>query len=392
MHSFGHGTKGSKRRAPKITTENSDCALFPPGLLENLSINLTPVLLEKLCLAERALGRLDSITHLLPLNALILKMNIRKEAVMSSQIEGLKSTFPHLLRFEALPPNGVPIDDIVEVSNYTDAMTIGVEGLKDSCIPSSLISDVHRRLLQSSRGRKRKPGEFVKLDLKTASHGSKSRRHTEIDASQNCFEALERFLHDETTALPTLLKIGVVHILFGSISPFSSANCRMGRVLLLLHLCGCGILKQPLLCPSGYFQMHSTEYFRLQQNVRMHGAWEEWLDFFLSAIAETASQALDTTTRIVELFERDEAHIRCMSARKKSCLQVYEIFKQTPISTVKQMVDLSGLSAPTVTSILSELEVLGIVDEGARFRSARVYRYRHYLDILCEGMDAQDID
>lgn len=363
-------------------------AFVPPPLPPEPSIDVL-ALLERLSLAERALGRLDGITMLLPRQELFLYMYVRKEAVLSSQIEGTQSTLTDLLRFETEAQTGQPIDDIREVSNYVDAMMYGLKRLEDLPLSLRLIREMHARLLQSGRGGTKNPGEFRRSQnwiggTRPGNALFVPPPPTEMDV---CLDALERFMHEEGSRLPALLKAGLLHVQFETIHPFLDGNGRIGRLLVTLYLCVNGVLRKPLLYLSLYLKTHRTDYYRLLQEVREHGAWEAWLEFFLTGVADTANQAFDAATRIVELFKQDRERITVESDRAGSALRIHDLFQQNPYLTANQLVHQTGLSAPTVNAALADLERLGIVEEITGRKRGRVFSYRGYLAILSEGTD-----
>jgi Fic family protein len=340
-------------------------------------------------LAERAIGRLDGITMLLPRQELFLYMYVRKEAVLSSQIEGTQSTLTDLLRFETEAQAGQPIDDIREVSNYVDAMMYGLERLKELPLSLRLIREMHARLLQSGRGGTKSPGEFRRSQnwiggTRPGNALFVPPPTTELDA---CLSALETFMHEDRTRLPALIKAGLLHVQFETIHPFLDGNGRIGRLLVTLFLCVHGVLRSPLLYLSLYLKAHRADYYRLLQEVRERGAWEAWLEFFLEGVAETANQAFDAATRIVELFKEDRERITIDSERASSALRVHDLLQQNPFVTANLLVDRTGLTAPTVNAALSDLERLGVVEEVTGRRRGRVFGYRRYLAILNEGTD-----
>jgi len=316
-------------------------------------------------------------------------MYVRKEAVLSSQIEGTQSTLTDLLRFETEAQAGQPIDDIREVSNYVDAMMFGLERLNELPLSLRLIREMHGRLLQSGRGGTKGPGEFRRSQNWIG--GSRPGNAlfvpppvTELDAS---LAALEEFMHEDRSRLPALVKAGLIHVQFETIHPFLDGNGRIGRLLVTLYLCVHGVLRKPLLYLSLYLKMHRADYYRLLQEVREHGAWEAWLEFFLEGVAETANQAFDAATRIVDLFKMDRERITAESERAGSALRVHEILQQHPFMTAGQLVERTGLTMPTVNAALADLERLGIVAEVTGRKRGRVFGYRGYLAILSEGTD-----
>ncbi len=363
-------------------------AFVPPPLPPEPPIDVLS-LLERLSLAERALGRLDGITMLLPRQELFLYMYVRKEAVLSSQIEGTQSTLSDLLRFETEAQAGQPIDDIREVSNYVDAMMFGLERLEELPLSLRLIREMHARLLQSGRGSTKSPGEFRRSQNWIG--GSRPGNAlfvpppvTELDATLGAFEA---FMHEDQSKLPALIKAGLLHVQFETIHPFLDGNGRIGRLLVTLYLCVHGVLRKPLLYLSLYLKTRRADYYRLLQEVRERGSWEAWLEFFLDGVAETANQAFDAATRIVNLFKQDRERITAESERAGSALRIHDLMQQNPFVTSNQLVERTGLSSPTVNAALADLERLGIVEEVTGRKRGRVFRYRRYLAILSEGTD-----
>jgi len=363
-------------------------AFVPPPLPPAPPIDVL-ALLDRLSLAERALGRLDGITMLLPRQELFLHMYVRKEAVLSSQIEGTQSTLTDLLRFETEAQAGQPIDDIREVSNYVDAMMHGLERLEEMPLSLRLIREMHERLLQSGRGGTKSPGEFRRSQnwiggTRPGNALFVPPPTTELDG---CLDALECFMHEQESRLPALIKAGLLHVQFETIHPFLDGNGRIGRLLVTLYLCVNGVLRKPLLYLSLYLKTHRNDYYRLLQEVRERGAWEAWLDFFLAGVADTANKAFDAATRIVDLFKEDRERITVESDRAGSALRVHDLFQQNPFFTANQLVERTGLSAPTVNAALSDLERLGVVEEITGKRRGRVFAYRRYLAILNEGTE-----
>ncbi|MVA96053.1 winged helix-turn-helix transcriptional regulator [Nitratireductor sp. CAU 1489] len=363
-------------------------AFVPPPLPPKPQIDVL-ALLDRLSLAERALGRLDGITMLLPRQELFLYMYVRKEAVLSSQIEGTQSTLTDLLRFENQAQTGEPIDDIREVSNYVDAMMYGLERLEELPLSLRLIREMHARLLQSGRGDTKSPGEFRRSQNWIGGSRPGNALYvpppvTELDA---CLDALERFIHEDGSQLPALIKAGLLHVQFETIHPFLDGNGRIGRLLVTLYLCVNGVLRKPLLYLSLYLKAHRADYYRLLQEVREHGNWEAWLDFFLAGVAETANQAFEAATRIVDLFKEDRERITNESDRAGSALRIHDLFQQNPVLTSNQLVEQTGLSAPTVNAALVDLEKMGLVGEITGRKRGRVFSYQRYLAILSEGTD-----
>ncbi|WP_071675662.1 Fic family protein [Nioella nitratireducens] len=361
-------------------------AFVPPPLPPEPPIDVLP-LLSKLSAAERALGRLDGITMLLPRHDLFLYMYVRKEAVLSSQIEGTQSTLTDLLRFEAAAEAGQTFDDVREVSNYVDAMMYGLERLDELPLSLRLIREMHARLMDGNRGGDKNPGEFRRSQNWIG--GTRPGNAMFVPVPPNeldaCLADFEVFFHEEASGLPPLIKAGLLHVQFETIHPFLDGNGRIGRLLITLYLCTKGSLQAPLLYLSLYLKSHRTDYYALLQSVRENGAWEDWLAFFLDGVAQTANQAFDAATRIVELFKADRDRITADSDRAGSSLRVHEWMQSNPFVTSNQLVEKIGLSAPTVNAALADLERLGIATEITGKRRNRVFSYQSYLDILSEG-------
>lgn len=363
-------------------------AFVPPPLPPVPAIDLL-ALLDRLSLAERALGRLDGITMLLPRQDLFLYMYVRKEAVLSSQIEGTQSTLADLLRFETEAQAGLPIDDVREVSNYVDAMMYGLERLQDLPLSLRLIREMHARLLQSGSGGTKDPGEFRRSQnwIGGTRPGNALYVPPPVTELDDCLGAFERFMHEDRSRLPALIKAGLLHVQFETIHPFLDGNGRIGRLLVTLYLCVNGVLQKPPLYLSLFLKTHRADYYRLLQEVREQGHWEAWLDFFLAGVAETANQAFDAATRIVDLFKGDRERVTAQSDRAGSSLRIHEWFQQHPFLSANRLVEHTGLSAPTVNAALADLERFGILEEITGRKRGRVFSYRAYLDILSEGTD-----
>ncbi len=362
-------------------------AFVPPPLPPEPPIDILS-LLERLGRAERALGRLDGVITLLP-EELFLYMYVRKEALLSSQIEGTQSTLTDLLRFETDADHGHTLDDVREVSNYVSAMMYGLERLEKLPLSLRLIREMHARLLQSGRGGAKNPGEFRRSQNWIGGTRPGNAQFlpppiTELDA---CLHAFENFMHEGQSGLPHLIKAGLLHLQFETIHPFLDGNGRIGRLLVTLYLCAHGVLRRPLLYLSLYLKTHRTDYYRLLQEVREHGNWEAWLEFFLDGVAETATQAFDAASRTVDLFKADRRRINVEGERANSALRVHDLLQQRPSLTAGEVARRTFLSIPTVNNALAELERLGIVVEVTGRLRGRIFNYAAYLAILNEGTE-----
>lgn len=371
-----------------ISTVGEEARAFVPAPLPpNPPIDWTPALRSKFDQALLALGRLDSVSMLLPDTSLFLYMYVRKEAVLSSQIEGTQSTLNDLLRFESDAAAGAPVDDIREVSNYIAAMEHGLARLPELPLSLRLIREMHEKLMASGRGMTKQPGAFRTSQnwIGGTRPGNAMFVPPPPQEVMPALHDLEKFLHDDADRLPPLIKAGLAHVQFETIHPFLDGNGRLGRLLITLYLCERGVLRAPLLYLSLYFKQHRETYYRLLQEVRERGAWEAWLEFFLEGVADTANQAFHTANGIVALFQTDRERIGAEAAAPNSVLRVHELLQTSPYVTAPAARMKSGLALPTVNAALDQLVRLGMVVEVTGKKRGRVYAYRRYLDLLSDA-------
>jgi Fic family protein len=340
--------------------------------------------------ANQALGRLDGLTVLLPDVRFLLYLYVRKEALLSSQIEGTQSSFADVLLFENKVPTNVPKEDVEEVSNYVAAMQHGLRRLHGG-FPLSLrlIREIHAILLRGGRGANRTPGEFRRSQnwIGGSRPGNASFVPPPPAEMMECLDRFERFLHDEKHRLPLLVEAGLVHVQFESIHPFLDGNGRLGRLLITLLLCAKRALKEPLLYLSLYFKTHRSRYYDLLQRVRTDGAWEEWLQFFLEGMAATAQEAAETATRILHLFSTDREKIQKLGRSSSSALRVHEYMQRKPIANIAATAKALKISIPTVTLALNHLVRIGIVEEVTGKRRDRLFTYSGYFNIVSKGTE-----
>jgi Fic family protein len=340
--------------------------------------------------ANQALGRLDGLTVLLPDVRFLLYLYVRKEALLSSQIEGTQSSFVDVLLFENKVPTNVPKEDVEEVSNYVAAMQHGLRRLHGG-FPLSLrlIREIHAILLRGGRGANRTPGEFRRSQnwIGGSRPGNASFVPPPPAEMMECLDCFERFLHDEKHRLPLLVEAGLVHVQFESIHPFLDGNGRLGRLLITLLLCAKRALKEPLLYLSLYFKTHRSRYYDLLQRVRTDGAWEEWLQFFMEGMAATAQEAAETATRILHLFSTDREKIQKLGRSSSSALRVHEYMQRKPIANIAATAKALKISIPTVTLALNHLVRIGIVEEVTGKRRDRLFTYSRYFNIVSKGTE-----
>jgi Fic family protein len=339
--------------------------------------------------ADQALGRLDGITLMLPDPELFLYQYVRKEALLSSQIEGTQSSLSDLLLFELNEAPGVPIDDVEEVSNYVAALNHGLQRLRHDDFPLSLrlIREMHTLLLRGGRGSGKQPGEFRKGQVWVGGPTPALANFVPPppDALPEALAAFERFLHAPSTQMSPLVKAALAHVQFETIHPFSDGNGRLGRLLIALILCNEGVLREPSLYLSLYFKRRRADYYDRLNAVRLHGDWEGWLGFFLDGVAETAQQAVDTAQRLLALLARDRARIATLGKRAGNVGLVFDQFARRVILSVPQVLPQLPLSAPTIRAAVETLQDMEIVNELTGQQRHRIFAYSAYLDILSEG-------
>jgi Fic family protein len=365
-------------------------AFIPARLPPVPGLELTGGLRDLLEHASISLGRLDGVSASLDPDRL-LYIYVRKEAVLSSQIEGTQSTLSDLLRFEAEGAPGMPLDDVREVSRYVAALHLGFTLLRGG-LPVSLrlVRELHRVLMQEGRGSTRAPGDFRRSQNWIGGSRPGNARfvppppHEMMIALDN----LERFIHDQPERTPPLLKAGLAHAQFETIHPFLDGNGRVGRLLITLLLCAEGALTQPFLYLSLYFREHRAEYYELLQRVRTDGDWESWMQFFLTGVAEVSAQATATTRALLARFEKDRERI-LIRRGSGSVLTLFEFLRGRVITTIPRAAKELHLTHPTVTTALRRLEDMEIVREITGRPRARVYVYQQQLDILNQGIDGQ---
>jgi Fic family protein len=364
-------------------------AYLPPPLPPRPSLDLAQFfeLLEE---ANRALGRLDGVTSVLPDTPLFLCIYVRKEALLSSQIEGTQSSLSDLLLFENEEVPGVPLDDVREVSNYVAAMDYGLKRLRDG-FPLSLrlIREIHDVLLSKGRGSSKQPGEFRQSQNWIGGTRPGNALYVPPPASHvmDCMSELEKFIHAETPHLPVLVKAALIHVQFESIHPFLDGNGRLGRLLITVLLCAQGVLKEPILYLSLFFKSHRSEYYDLLQGVRERGDWESWLEFFLTGVKETSAQAAETARQILGLFDKDRRRIESIGRPSASALRVHQYLQTRPIMSVPAAVRELKLSGPTVRKSVGHLVELGMVREITGRQRDRMFVYDRYLEILNQGTE-----
>lgn len=364
-------------------------AFVPDPLPPKPALNIDPSLRGKLDEAHINLGRLDSVTALLPETHLLLYMYVRKEAVLSSQIEGTQSSLADLLLFEADEAPGVPMDDVVEVSSYVAAMEHGLTRIRSGFpICNRLIGELHGVLLARGRGAEKDSGQFRRSQnwiggTRPGNAAFVPAPPTEIASLMG---QLELWLHDKPERTPTLIKSALAHVQFETIHPFLDGNGRVGRLLITLLLCAENVLSQPLLYLSLYLKRHRDRYYDLLTGVRTRGEWEEWLSFFADGVTESARGAVQTAQRLSKVASQDREQARTMG-RGPMLLELLRCMQERPVSTVSQLASRAGVTFPTATKGLRALQEGGIIREITGRQRNRVFSYERYLRILGEGTE-----
>lgn len=383
------GLTGERRLITAVGGEEAR-AFIPKPLPPQPEVAPDAELRESLDQALLALGRLDSVSTLLPDTDLFLYTYVRKEAVLSSQIEGTQSSLSDLLLFELEEAPGASLDDVAEVSNYVAALNHGLKRLRDDFpLSNRLIREIHGTLLAKGRGGDKEPGGFRHSQnwIGGTRPGNAAFVPPPHERVTECMGALEKFLHNDPVRTPALIKAALAHVQFETIHPFLDGNGRVGRLLITLLFCAEGVLRQPLLYLSLYFKQHRQRYYDLLMAVREDGDWEAWLAFFAEAVRETATGAVETARSVVDLFKQDRTRIQDIGRGAGSAVQVHHELQRRPVVTVGWLVKRTRLSAPTVAKALEALIEQKVVREITGRQRSRVYVYGKYLDVLNKGTE-----
>jgi Fic family protein len=368
---------------------NGYSAFIPAPLPPDPPLRIDALTQELLAAANQALGRLDGVTLLLPDPGQFLYSYVRKEAVLSSQIEGTQSSLSDLLLFEHDAALSVPREDALETSNYIAAMNHGLEALRSGRLPlcNRLIREMHGLLLRTGRGSDKAPGEFRRTQNWIGGTRPGAARYvpppwTEVEP---LMANLERFLHDDPHQTPILLKAAVAHAQFETIHPFLDGNGRVGRLLITLLLAAGRVLERPLLYLSLFLKENREAYYELLQRVRRDGAWEDWIAFFLDGVIAVAEAATDTTRKIMGMIDRDRQRIQALDRGAATASRVHDVAARFVLVSPRQVATALGLTAPPVYTAISRLEGIGILREVTGRQRDKLYAYDEYLALLSEG-------
>ncbi len=372
-----------------ITQPTGYRAFIPAPLPPDPPMVLDGDLLALLSEADIALGRLDGLVRVIPDPDFFVSMYVRREAVLSSQIEGTQSTLEDLLEVELEPDIQDPHTDVGDIVNYIAAMNHGLSRIDELPLSQRLIREIHAELLRDGRGSHATPGEFRTSQNWIGAAGASLSQATfvppPVAEMKQALSDFERFLHEgDETAL--LIRVGLAHAQFETIHPFIDGNGRVGRLLITFLLAHGGALRAPLLYLSYYFKLHRAEYYDRLMAVRLRGDWEGWLRFFLRGVAETAEQATDTAERIFELRERNRALVLNETGTKG--LLLLSILFQRPLVNVNAVSRALDVAFPTANRLVASFEELGLLREVTGQRRSRLFRYEPYLQLFDEPPSA----
>jgi Fic family protein len=363
-------------------------AFIPSALPPDPAVEIDLEMQRLLSEADRALGRLEGSIQTLPNPDLFVFMYVRKEAVLSSQIEGTQASINDLLKAEANLFDTKAPQDVDEVINYVSAMNHGLSRLAELPLSIRLIKEIHSRLLKGVRGRNLQPGELRRSQNWIGPSGSSLATATFIpppyQEAEVALGKLEKFLHDDDH-IPPLVKIGLAHAQFETIHPFLDGNGRIGRLLITFFLCQQGILEKPVLYLSHYFKENRQQYYEMLQKTRDSGDWEAWLKFFLRGVASVATQATETARRIVDLRESHRSLIMAQFGRSGAKgIRLLEYLYKRPTVTVNIVKDMLQISFPNANEIVNKFTQNSIIHEITGQSRNRVFHYTPYINLFSD--------
>lgn len=364
-------------------------AFVPDDLPPDPPVDFDDEMRDLLSQADRALGRLDGSIEALPNAELFVFMYVRKEAVLSSQIEGTQASLGDLLEAEAKLFDPLRPDDTEEILNYVDALNYGLQRLEELPLSLRLLREIHQRLMRGVRGQHATPGEFRRsqnwIGASGATLGTASFVPPPPHELNRLLGSFEKYMHDESGTLPLLLQLGLIHAHFETLHPFLDGNGRMGRLLITFCLCQRKTLSKPVLYLSHYFKRHRARYYDLLQSTREDGDWEQWLKFFLRGVTEVANEATNTARKIVGLREEHRAIlVEELGRGAANGLKLLESLYQRPVFSVGNVAGLLDISPQAANTLTERLTRLGLVDETTGNKRNRVFRYEPYVSLFLE--------
>ena len=383
--------QSSKRAGHYIKQSTGYEAFVPKPLPFAPPIQMNEELISTLSKADQALGRLDASADILPNPDLFVRMYVRKEAVLSSQIEGTQASLTDLLEYEASPARRRPQSDVIEVSNYVRAMNHGIERLDVIPISNRLLREIHAELLRGVRGSNKSPGEFRSSQVWIGPSESDLSAAVFVPPPAHEVERaigdLESYMHKDVLT-PVLIKAGLVHSQFETIHPFLDGNGRMGRLLITFLLCQQEVLKRPLLYLSAYFKEHRDEYYSRLQAVRDSGDIEGWLQFFLTAVWRVSDEAAETARQILALREQHRLLVQSRTVSSVHGLELLDSLYEHPYITVNRAAGILGVAYPTANNLINNFANLGLLQEITGQTRDRIFKYSPYLDLMETGIGA----
>jgi len=378
--------KTNDRAGQWVTQPGGFRAFMPKPLPPDPPLLVDEGLQSKLALAERNLGRLDSISSFVPDPNRFVTMYVTQEAVLSSQIEGTQASLAELLEYQASDGTEAQTNDLGEVVNYLKALRTGLHRLEELPVSTRLLREVHKILMSDTRGgdRTKTPGEFRRSQNWSGGTSPADARYVPppADEMSQAMSDLEKFLN-KSKPTPLLIEIGLAHAQFETIHPFLDGNGRLGRLMITFLLKARKALSEPLLYLSHFFKVHRDEYYDRLQAVRTDGDWEGWISFFLTAVAQVAEEAAARAKVIITLLEYDRARLRVELGRRSGmALNLLDLLVEQPIITTQFARETLGKSQPTIDQLFSDLVRIGVLQETTGRRRGRRFSYTGYLALF----------
>ena len=388
MHRVNAKRRQTSTRAGRYIRQPTRYQAFVPAPFPPVDLKIEPSLVTLLERATLAVGRLVGSADILPDPDLFVTMYVRREAVLSTQIEGTQASLVDLLKYEAEDAEAERRVDVAEVSNYVEALRYGLKRVKELPLSLRLVCEIHGKLMIGVRGGEsgKTPGEFRRSQNWIGGPSPQTARYVPppVTEMKRALGEFEKFLHAETD-MPILLKVGLAHAQFETIHPFLDGNGRMGRLLITFLLAHGGILHEPLLYLSIFFKRHRQEYYDRLQAVRDKGDWEDWLALFLEGVADVAEEATDTAGKIVRLRETKRTQIANeFGRRSRSALRLLESLFRQPYVTVRTVRRTTDLSQPAANALVNAMEQAGILREVTGRRRSRIFQFHEYMSLFEE--------
>lgn len=381
----------SKRAGMVMNTTRGYSAFIPAKLPPDPPIVIDSEMQKLLSLADLKLGRLDGITQILPNPELFVAMYVKKEAVLSSQIEGTQASLVDVLNTPSSETNDRAYNEVIEVVNYVNAMNWGLQNLSTLPLSLRLIRNIHKILLEDVRGSNKNPGEFRKTQNWIGPQGCTLETATFIPPTvvemEKAMADLENYMYEDDD-VPALIKIALIHAQFESIHPFLDGNGRMGRLLITFWLCQQEILTHPLLYLSYYFKQNRLEYYDRLMAVRTKGDWENWIKFFLRGIASVSDEAIESAKKIIGLQSKYSEMLLQNDKSNNNYTVLLNLLFEKPIITKKEISETLGISLPTANTIVETFCNLGILyDKTPDKKRYKTFVFGEYLAILQKGTE-----